>query len=393
MKNNTTMIVYKKELTDMFRDRKTIIMNILIPIILLPLISFFIGSVVNKSEDKVKSNLKVAIIDKGNSQLEKYIKAQKNMKIVSSKNIKSDVKEGKILAAITIPENFDQNLSKGSDEQVTLTYDSTSTDAQTAVDIVRAYIDSYSKKIVSVRLSEKHIDPSILTPIKVVDDAAKKDSAVSTLMATMLVPLLLMLYSATSTIAPSVDLGAGEKERGTLEPLLTTKAGRMSILWGKLLAISTMGIIMSLASLAGLFITMKQKNGMFGDGTGFNLGAGTMVLIMILPILATMVFGAVELALSIYARSFKEAQTYLSPITIIAMVLVYAVMMKDPKSIESFYFNIPITNATCLMKEFLVGIHNYTHIAITFGWMIVYVAGALLFARYMFSREEVIFRS
>ncbi|WP_234117365.1 ABC transporter permease [Clostridium hydrogenum] len=393
MKNNTTMIVLKKELTDMFRDRKTIIMNILIPILILPIISFFIGTVMNKSEDKVKNNLKISIVDKGNSQLETYIKAQKNIKIVNSKNIKSDVKSGNILAAITIPENFDENLSKGSDEQVTLTYDNTSTDAQTAVEIVKSYIDVYSKQIVSARLSEKHINPAILTPIKVVDDTAKKDSAVSTLMATMLVPLLLMLYSVTSTIAPSVDLGAGEKERGTLEPLLTTKAGRMSILWGKLLAISIMGIIMSLSSLAGLFITMKQKNGMFGNGAGFNLGAGTMLLVMILPILATVVFGAVELALSIYARSFKEAQTYLSPITIIAMVLVYAVMMKDPKSIEGFYFNIPITNATCLMKEFLVGIHNYTHIAITFGWMIIYIVGSLLFARYMFSREEVIFRS
>lgn len=150
---------------------------------------------------------------------------------------------------------------------------------------------------------------------------------------------------------------------------------------------------MSLASLLGVYITMKQKNGMFGDGKDLSLSAGTFILIMILPVLTTVVFGAIELALSIYARSFKEAQTYLSPITIIAMVLVYAVMMKDPKSIETFYFSIPITNATCLMKEFLVGIHNYTHIAITFGWMIVYIVGALLFARYMFSKEEVIFRS
>lgn len=393
MKNNTTMIVLKKELIDMFRDKKTIIMNILIPVLLLPLISFFIGNVMNKSQNDVKNNLKISIVDKGDSKLKTYIKAQKNIKIVESKDIKGDVKSGKILAAITIPENFDENLDNGSNEQVTLTYDNSSTDAMTAIDIINSYINVYSKQIVAARLSQKNINPEILTPIKVVDDTAKKDSGVGTLMATMLVPLLLMLYSATSTIAPSVDLGAGEKERGTLEPLLTTKAGRMSILWGKLLAISTMGIIMSLASLAGLFITMKQKNGMFGDGTGFNLGAGTMVLIMILPILATIVFGAVELSLSIYARSFKEAQTYTSPITIVAMVLVYAVMMKDPKNIQSFYFNIPITNATCLMKEFLVGIHNYSHIAITLVWMIVYIVAALLFARYMFSKEEVIFRS
>lgn len=73
---------------------------------------------------------------------------------------------------------------------------------------------------------------------------------------------------------------------------------------------------------------------------------------MILPILYTMVFGALQLAISIYAKSFKEAQTYLSPITIIAMVLIYMVMMKDPKNIGMLYFNIPLTNGVCLMKEF-----------------------------------------
>ena len=131
---------------------------------------------------------------------------------------------------------------------------------------------------------------------------------------------------------------------------------------------------------------------MFGNA-GLNLGPATLVLIMILPILYTMVFGALQLAISIYAKSFKEAQTYLSPITIIAMVLIYMVMMKDPKNIGMLYFNIPLTNGVCLMKEFLAGIYNYTHIAITFGWIIVYIVASISFARYMFSKEEVIFRT
>lgn len=392
MKVNTTILVFKKEITDMFRDRKTIIMSVLIPIILLPLLSLLLGTFTNR-EKNIKNNVKVAIVDKGNSNFGRLLKAQKNIKIVQSSNIKKDIKDGKILVAVTIPSDFDEKLESDLNTKVTLSYDNSSTDAQVASDVVNSYVDAYSKQIVTSRLSKKDINPQILTPINIVKDETQKDGGIAALYVTMLIPLLLMLYSATSTIAPSVDLGAGEKERGTLEPLLTTKASRMSILWGKLIAISTMGIIMSLASLLGVYITMKQKNGMFGDGKDLSLSAGTFILIMILPVLTTVVFGAIELALSIYARSFKEAQTYLSPITIIAMVLVYAVMMKDPKSIETFYFSIPITNATCLMKEFLVGIHNYTHIAITFGWMIVYIVGALLFARYMFSKEEVIFRS
>lgn len=390
---NTTMIVLKKELKDIFRDRKTIIFSVLMPIILLPLISFFISSVMNKSENKVKNNVKIAIVDEGNSSLGSYLKKQKNIKIVKSDNIKNDVKDGKILVALNIPKDFDEYLSLDKNTKVTLTYDNSSTDATTAYNIVNSYIEVYSKQIVAARLAKKNINPEVLNPVKVNIDATQKDDGTGTLMVTMLVPLLLMLYSAAGVVGPSVDLGAGEKERGTLEPLLTTKANRLSILWGKVVAISVIGIIISLASLLGLYITMQQKDGMFGSGSSFNLGVGTILLVMILPIMTTIVFGAVELAISVYARSFKEAQTYLSPITIVAMVLVYLVMMKDPKNIELFYFNIPITNATCLIKEFLVGIHNYTHIALTFGWMVLYMVAALFFARYMFGKEEVIFRS
>ncbi|MFL0250869.1 ABC transporter permease [Clostridium neuense] len=392
MKVNTTVLVFKKEITDMFRDRKTIIMSVLLPILLLPLLSLLLGTF-NSSQNKIKQSVKTAVVDKGQSSFGEFLKSQKNIKIVKSGDIKKDIKDGKILVAVTIPKDFDEKLKSDLNTKLTLSYDDSSADADTATEVINAYVQAYSKQIVASRLSKKNINPDILTPINIVKDEMQKGDGKSAFLVTMLIPMLLMLYGATSTIAPSVDLGAGEKERGTLEPLLTTKASRMSILWGKLMAISTMGIIMSLASLLGVYLTMKQKNGMFGDGKGINLDTATFILIIIIPILTTVVFGAIELAISIYARSFKEAQTYLSPITIIAMVLVYAVMMKDAKSIETFYFNIPITNATCLMKEFLVGIHNYTHIAMTFGWMVVYIVGALLLARYMFSREEVIFRS
>jgi sodium transport system permease protein len=388
---NVIGVVLKKELLDLFRDKKTLILSILIPIILLPIMSFAIGKMAKSDSDKIQNNLKIAIEDQGNSSFSKFIKSHKNVKVIDSKNIDKDIKDGDVYVQIKIPKGFDDNISKDSNEKIELKYDNSSNDAMIAVSMIKNYIDEYSKQIVSKRLEKENIDQSILTPINIVDNVVgDKDDGFGKIMASMMIPLLLMLYSATSTIGAAVDLGAGEKERGTLEPLLTTKAGRTSLLIGKFLAITVMGILMSFAYLIGILITMNQPNGMFGDA-GLNLGSATLVLIMILPILYTMVFGALQLAISIYAKSFKEAQTYLSPITIIAMVLIYMVMMKDPKNIGMLYFNIPLTNGVCLMKEFLAGIYNYTHIAITFGWIIVYIVASISFARYMFSKEEVIF--
>lgn len=396
MRNNIVGIVFKKELLDIFRDRKTLIFSILLPLIILPVISFIIGKTANDSVTKIESNLKIAIVDQGNSEFGKYIKSQKNIKLVDSKDIKKDINDGKILLAIKIPKDLDKNIVREASDKITMTYDNSSSDAMTAVSIVRGYIDIYSKQIVSLRLAKKNINPELLNPINIVEDTVeKKDSGIGKMLVTMLVPLLLILYSITGTIAPATDLGAGEKERGTLEPLLTTRASRMSLLWGKFFAITVMGIIISITSILGVVIAMQQQNGMFSSAgkANLSLNPGTIILIMILPILTTMVFGAIELSISIYAKSFKEAQTYISPIMIVGMILTYATMMKDPKNIESYFFHIPVTNAACLIKELLVGIYNFNHIAITFGWMIAYVVVALLFARYMFSREDVVFRA
>lgn len=362
----------------------------------MPALSYFIGKASNNDIKNVEKSISINVTDQGNSNLGKFIKAQKNIKIIDSKDVNNDIRTGKILLSITIPKDLDKNIEHETAEKITMAYDNSSTNASTAVSIVKAYIDQYSKEIVSKRLSDRNINANILNPIDIVEDTVdKKESGVGKMMIVMLVPLLLIIYSITGTMAAATDLGVGEKERGTLEPLLTTKASRMSILWGKLFAIAIMGIIISLASLSSLFIAMQQKNGIFSSAgkADLNLSSANIILIMLIPVLLTMVFGAIQLSISIYAKSFKEAQTYLSPVMIIGMILAYLTMLKDAKNIEGYYFNIPITNASCLIKELLVGIYNYNHIAITFIWMIVYVVAALLFARYMFSREDVVFRA
>jgi sodium transport system permease protein len=106
-----------------------------------------------------------------------------------------------------------------------------------------------------------------------------------------------------------------------------------------------------------------------------------------------MIFGALELSVSIYARSFKEAQTYLSPLSIVGMAAAFSTYMIDVKDISPVYLNIPIVNISVVLKEIINGIYNPMHIILTFVWSGVYITISILFARYMFSKEEVIFRT
>lgn len=394
--NNIVSVVFKKEIKDMLRDKKTLITSILLPLLIFPILSFVMGKSINGVKEDVTKNLKVVVQDNSSSKIGEYLKSQNNIKIIKSENPKKDVKEGNILASIEIPKDFDESIKENKTSNVKIFYDNSSQKSNMAMSTIKSIIDQYSKEVVAKRLKEKNIDIKILTPVNIEKQSLEKeDSGIGKIMLSMMIPLLLLLYSATGPLATATDLGAGEKERGTLEPLLTTKANRTSILTGKLMAITFMGIVTSIAAMIGLYIAMIQKNGMFAFNGKASVGMSTeaILIIGIIAILTTMVFGALELSVSIYARSFKEAQTYLIPFTVIPMIVAYGSYMIEAKNMPIYYFNIPLFNVTCVIKEVVNGVYNYVHIGLTMGWSIVYIAAAIIIAKIMFNREEVIFRT
>jgi sodium transport system permease protein len=393
--NSITSIVLKKELKDLFRDKKTFIMGVLIPLLLIPVMFYVMDKSMSSFMEDAEKSITIGIQDESNGPFGEFVKSQKNIDVKESNDFEEDVKNGDIDVAIKIPKNFEENLQNEKQSELTIIYDNSSQSSSTAFSFINSYVDAYSKEIVKVRLQQKNIDESILTPIIVKEKTSlASGKGEGLVMLSSMLPMFLIIYSVTGPLAAATDLGAGEKERGTLEPLLSTQAGRLSLLWGKFLAITVMGIITSAAFIVGVFIAMNKSKTMFGgDISGINLSLGSLIIIGVICILITMVFGAIELAISIYSRSFKEAQTYLSPITIIAFIPAYATFMLDPKNIEMIYFNIPVVNAIALIKEAIAGVFDPIHIALTFGWLVVYIIASILFARYMFNREDVIFRT
>ncbi|AWZ47486.1 ABC transporter permease [Clostridiaceae bacterium 14S0207] len=391
---NITSIVFKKELKDLFRDKKTLIVSILIPLLLYPVIFGIMGKGMDSQVKDVQKNMKIALIDKENSKLGQFIKSQKNIKVVKQENGEAELKDGKLLLSLEIPANVDKDIESEKPTNINILYDNTSGKSNTAMQAINACIEQYSKTVVGERLSKRKINNSILTPVNVVTKTIDKDGdGMGKFMLSMMLPMMLIIFAASGPIAAATDLGAGEKERGTLEPLLTTQASRMSLLWGKFLAITVMGILTTLAFLGGLIISMKMSPNMFaGMKGGFGLSPLAFALMGVLTVALTMVFGSLALAISIYARSFKEAQTYLTPLTMVGFIG-FASYMIDPKNVSMLTLNIPIYNVTVILKELTVGVYNYTHIAIVLAWIVVYILASIFFARYMFSKESAIFRS
>jgi sodium transport system permease protein len=127
-------------------------------------------------------------------------------------------------------------------------------------------------------------------------------------------------------------------------------------------------------------------------GTFSGIGLASIIIIALICISLSLIFSALQLVVSVYARSFKEASTYLSPLLVIIMVPSYLTMFIDSKAIPSMFFNIPLLNSVSLIKEVTVGIFNVQHIVIVLAWSLVYIALSMVFALSMFKKESVVFR-
>ena len=130
-------LVFKKELKDIFRDRRTVVMATLIPMLLFPLLFFIIGMSLDKTVEKAEENMTVAIIDGGDSSLARFLKEQEILKPVESTAIEDDLKNGDILLAVEIPAGHDESIAAERPVTLVLTYDNASQASQLAMNTVR----------------------------------------------------------------------------------------------------------------------------------------------------------------------------------------------------------------------------------------------------------------
>ena len=389
--------VLKKELLDIVRDKKTLVFTLILPILIYPLMFKFMSSSINQAQESIQKEISVYINGDTDSQISKAITNLDNIKIIDSESPEEDLKNGDIQLIINIPDNFDENIASGQNNKIEILIDEESNKSMLASSMISDIYETYKNSIIEQRLSEKGLDSSILKPFDIeIKSGINKDNEDVNMTASMLltmIPTLIVILMVSSTVGMAADLGAGEKERFTFEPLLSTSAKRSSLLWGKITALCTVSFLALIANLAAMVFSM-QKFMNFGEGNvEFNLSIATILGMLIIGSLLLVALAALQISVSIYARSTKEANSYLAAITMPTMILSFIPYMMDAKGINPTFFNVPITNAICLMKEFTVGIFDIKHILIVLVWHLVYIAASITFAKFMFSKEEVIFRN
>jgi len=397
-------IVFKKEVKDIIRDKKTIITSILVPMILIPLMNILVGGNVEKLNRDISENITIALSETSNTEdIKNIVKNQiindyPNISLVEVDDPIEAIRESKVRVVMDFEEDYSAKLNEGKPFVIKLMYDKSQTKSEGSLGFIWNAIDDFNRKVVEKRLDSYGISKDVLTPVMIEESniASEEESAGSIL--ALIFPLLLVVLMSSGGIAPATDLVAGEKERKTFEPLLTTKASRSSLLIGKYLTVTLFSFITVIATMVGVILGYIINPSSFSMGSDTNITAISipplaLLLVIIISIALGMTFSALQIAFSTYARSFKEAQTYLSFLMIGIMIPGYATMFMQPKEIPLYMFFVPVLNVLSAFKTVFGYSVSYTHLFITVGSSIVYVIISLWLTASLFKKEKFLFRS
>ncbi|MDS0527529.1 ABC transporter permease [Clostridium sp. SHJSY1] len=394
---NNFITVLKKELTDILRDRKTIAFTILLPILIYPVMFKVMGTTIKSGEKDAEKEIRLVIEGDTDSSLVQILKSQNNITIKNIEDPSKALKDGEIELIVNLPKNIDKNIAENKETKIELLVDDQSDKSTIAAGMVNTLFDNYSKQVVQQRLNGLGVESTILTPFSIeqksgISEDGKMNSAANMLMG--MLPGMIVLFLLTPTVGLAADMGAGEKERGTFEPLLSTSGNRNSLLWGKIASMAIIAVVALIASMISLSVSFKGYiASVAGTEISLDINSKAIAVVILFAIFIIVAICTLQIGISIYARSTKEANTYLSGLLIPMMLLVFVPMYMNVKSIKEIFFHIPLINAVCVMKESLFGIYNLQHILMVLGWHILYIIVIVTITKYMFSREEVVFRS
>ena len=395
---NIIFSIFKKELTDVLRDRRTLFFMIVIPVIVMPLI--FIGSIKfqeyqsKKSDEKV---LNIGLINKtSDSQIRDYLLDQKGVYLVEDIDLDSlelGIKNDSLQGGLYIHKNFINDISSNGMGEVEVYYKSSDLMSKAKNRIYNA-LDIYKNEVVSERLSEFNVDKGLLEPIDIINkDMSTKKETIGKAVGG-LIPYMLVIFIFLGAMYPAIDLGAGEKERGSLETLLSSPATKFEITVGKLMVVSLAGMVSGLISVVGIsapFYFIGNIPDQIKSTVLEIISPFIIVSVIILMIPIAIFFASMLLSISFYARSFKEAQSLMGPLNIIIIV---PLMLTLGPGIEIDHITalIPLINVGLLTKEILAGSAQPIYFIETLSSLLFFAAIGIRFSVYWFNKENTIFR-
>lgn len=308
------LTVYRKELVDALRDRRTWVVVLLAALVAGPLSLLLIASVVSSARESAERR-EVIIVNAGAApQLVNFLQRQGATVRDAPEDYRQQVQSGRLQnAVVVIPDDFAAKLAAGETVQIDLVYDEGASRAQVAVHTTRALIAGFGRELGTQRLLARGVSPTLLQPVEAQDVnlAASRERGAQLL---FLVPLLALMGAMVGAVSVAIDVTAGERERGSLEPLLMNPVSTAPIVLGKWAVTATCSAAVVVLTLVGFLVALQfVRSESLAALMQFGLDEVGLFIVVLLPFSAMV--GALIMLAATYGRTHKEAQTYASYLT------------------------------------------------------------------------------
>jgi len=394
---NEILMIARKELLSVVRERRVLFTTLILPIIIMPLLMFgpilLFGNAAQRTQESVQ---KVGVVGVPVVVLERLKKAK--VEPVEISNPQEAVQNREVEAALVFENGIYTlygRLSGGA------------TQSALVVGKVQGALRAYKDQVVAERLQARGIGMEVLEPFKLeTQDASREQERAAGLFA-FLIPYFLVLFIQMGGMPVAVDATAGEKEKGTLEALLAAPVPLIQILLGKGLAVFVMSMLSTLAAITGLLLGGGVFRNLFaaqlqavqvGENSAQLGGALALeplgyLAIILTAILFALLIIAIMISLGLYARTFKEAQSYMTPLQLVMIIPILFLQFSDFLKLQDWYFALPFVNVMLALDSVVKGAATTTQLGITWASTLVYAGLALYLAYRNFQREDVVFRN
>jgi sodium transport system permease protein len=397
--------IYQKEMKDTMRDRRTLIFMLLVPVVAIPLLMMITTSLMMGVVSKAQEEKAVIVVEGMNNLPAELQDSLLNSELLTVKtpgdfpdtaDLLEKLKAGGFQALLSVPDGFRNAIASESPTDIEIFYDKAEIKSEFAVDKIEDIFKPYRDKMIESRLASRNLSPDILKPFEINNqNVASAQKLAGNELGAML-PYLIIIMCFMGAMYPAIDLAAGEKERGTLETLLVSPASRGEFVMGKYLVVLTTAIVAALLSMASLTFSLNYMvNNMIGQMASeliqlqFNYQMVLLIIMIILPLAG--IFASILLSVSIFARSFKEAQSYITALNMFIILPAFISFLPGVK-IDYKMALIPVVNVALVIKDAISGTIEWNYVIVAFFSTLVLSAIALFFAKKWFERESVLFR-
>jgi sodium transport system permease protein len=323
------LTVYLKELKDALRDRRTAIMILVASIITGPVTLVLIAQFISGLEEK-SATLKVRIVGQQHApQLTNFLQ-RNDVEIESAPaDYEARVREGRLDAVIVVPEDFDERLLAGDDASVEIVYDDSRADSGPAIRQAERLMRAFNHETGMLRMMARGVSPDLVEPVKVerVNTATPRQKGAFIL---FLIPMFAILSPLLGGMTVAIDSTAGERERGSLEPLLANPVPTGQIVAGKWLAAWSLAAAVAVLTLSGFVIaTLLYAQKKLATLMTFGTPELFQFILIVIPFAA--MTSALQMLICTYGRSYREAQTYVSYLATVASFVPVIVMFSGLK--------------------------------------------------------------